>query len=516
MRAVLPLAASSLTFPDYAVLLGALLVVLGIGARFGRRQKDTEDFFLAGRHIPWWAALLSFMATEISALTIVGVPATAYKENWLYLQYFIGSSAAKLGIAFLFIPAFYRLRVTTIYQLLGHRFGPATQVTAALFFFVTRLLGSGVRLMAAAVAVAILLDWRLDLTIAVFTLVSIAYIAAGGVSAIVWSNVLQAALFLAAGVAALLFVTSQAGGPAKVWELASSAGRLQVINGGAWPWEPGFLRQALTGDNILWVAILNGFVGSLAAFGTDHDLMQRLLAVETRGASQRTLALSPLPTLLVVLVHLALGAALFAFYALHPDLHVARADHVFPEFARDVMPAGLRGLVLTAILLASLDSPLGALAASFVTDIYRPRLAPGRSEQHYLLVSRLSVLAFGLALALLAWGFSFFERILWLAFQIAGVTFGSLLGVFLLALLSERRLADRGNALAMVAMAGTNLALLVLIRTQVIALHWSWLVILGTAGTVLLALLFDRVLAQPPGPGSPAGPPSTQPSSASS
>ena len=501
--------ASPLTWPDYVVLLLGLGLVLGIGAYFTARQKDTSDFFLAGRRIPWWAACLSFLATEISALTIVGVPAAAFRENWEYAQFFIGSSAAKLGIAFLFIPAFYALRVTTIYELLGHRFGRATQVTASLFFFLTRLLGSGVRLYAAALAVTILLGWSLPTTLVLFTLVSIAYIAAGGVSAIVWTNVLQALAFIAAGVGALLFVVSSVdGGAAAVWRIAGEAGKLRVIHPSPAPWEPGFLGQALAGANIWWVAILNGFVGSLAAFGTDHDLMQRLIAVETRQESQRTVALSILPTLLVLLLYLSLGSALYAFYAGHPGLAVGNTDHVLPLFARDWMPGGLRGLVLTAILLASLDSPLGALAASFVTDIYRPHLAPGRDEAHYLRVSRVAVLAFGLVLALLAWVCSYFEGILWVAFKITGVTFGSLLGVFLLALLTRRPLVDRANVLAMVLMALVNAVLLVLAEKKLIALGWSWLVILGTLGTVGLALGLDALLRRRPGarPGVPAPP----------
>ncbi len=161
-------------------------------AAFTRRQRDTADFFLARRHIPWWAACLSFLATEISAVTIISVPATAYAENWQYVQFFVGSSLAKLVVAFLFIPAFYRYDCTTIYEFLRHRFGAASQVTGSLFFFVTRLLGSGVRLMVAALAVSILMGWPFGATLALFTGVSILYIALGGVSAVVWTNVLQA------------------------------------------------------------------------------------------------------------------------------------------------------------------------------------------------------------------------------------------------------------------------------------------------------------------------------------
>ena len=181
-----------LTWPDYAVLAVALGALVLIGAALTRQQRDTADFFLARRRIPWWAACLSFLATEISAVTIISVPATAYSENWEYAQFFVGQSLAKFFVAFLFIPAFYRYDCTTIYEFLHHRFGQASQTTGAVFFFVTRLLGSGVRLMAAALAVSILVGWPLLATLALFTAVSIAYIALGGVKAVIWTNVFQA------------------------------------------------------------------------------------------------------------------------------------------------------------------------------------------------------------------------------------------------------------------------------------------------------------------------------------
>jgi Na+/proline symporter len=231
----------------------------------------------------------------------------------------------------------------------------------------------------------------------------------------------------------------------------------------------------------------------MAAFGTDHDLMQRLLTVETRRESQRTLALTPLGTFAVLVIYLGLGAGLYTFYAQHPGLPVSRPDEILPHFVQQVMPAVLRGVMLTAIVLASIDSPLGSLSASFVTDIYRPLLARGRSERHYLEVSRGSVVVFGLVLAAIAYGFSFFDKILWLAFKIAGVTFGSLLGVFLLGLLARRPTADRANVVAMILMALVNLVLLTLSETKVLPVAWSWLVIFGTAGTMALAVTFTAL-----------------------
>src|SRR6266498_5542771 len=198
-----------LTWPDYTILIVSLLGLIAIGWVFSREQSGTSDFFLARRRIPWWAACLSFLATEISAVTIISVPATAYSENWEYGQFFIGSSLAKFAVALLFIPAFYRYDCTTIYEFLEHRFGRSSQVTGSIFFFITRLLGSGVRLMAASVAVAVLVGWPLPATIALFTAVSIVYIALGGVKAVVWTNVFQAGTFLVGGFLTLLYLARQ-------------------------------------------------------------------------------------------------------------------------------------------------------------------------------------------------------------------------------------------------------------------------------------------------------------------
>ncbi len=485
-----------LTWPDYAVVVACLLALLAIGGAFTRQQRGTTDFFLARRRIPWWAACLSFLATEISAVTIIAVPATAYAENWEYAQFFIGSSLAKFVVALLFIPAFYRYNCVTIYEFLGHRFGTASQVTASIFFFISRLLGSGVRLMAACVAVAVLMGWPVWPTVVLFSLVSIVYIALGGVKAVVWTNVFQATMFLVGGGLTVAFLASQIdGGLVAMFRTAAEAGRLNVINWGPAPGDADFWRRVLSDPSIVWLAVLNGIVGSTAAFGTDHDLMQRLLTVETRRQSQRTLAVTPLGTLVTLAIYLSIGAGLFTYYAQHPAAGLPRHDEILPFFIRTAMPEVLRGVMLAAIVLASIDSPLGSLSASFVTDIYRPLLVRGRSEAHYLRVSRAAVVAFGVVLALLAWGFSFFSGFLWLAFKIAGVTFGSLLGVFLLGLVT-RAGADRANAFAMVIMAVVNLGLLVLSETGRIGLGWSWLVILGTAGTMvlspLLAPLLDR------------------------
>jgi SSS family solute:Na+ symporter len=476
---------TSLTAADFTVLLGTLTLMFLVGWWGGRGSKNTNDFFLGGRRIPWWAAMLSFVATEISAMTIIGVPATTFRENWGYLQFFIGSAGARILIAFLFIPAFYKYNSTTIYEYLRQRFGPRSQYTATGFFFATRLLASGVRLMAASVAVSVLLGWHVAPTIALFTIVSVAYIAYGGIESVVWTNVLQALTFLGVGALTIAFLIHRIeGGLPAALSVASAAGKLDVFNWGPNVAEPGFLAKFFGNPNIIWIAILNGFVGSTAAFGTDHEMTQKLLTVETRRDSQKTILLSIAGSLLTLTVFVGVGTLLFVFYKQNPGLALpAKLDTIYPHFAATVMPRFLRGAVLTAIVMASIDSPLASLTAVFVNDLYRPLAAgAGATQEHLMKVSRVCVAVFAVALGGIAYFFSFFDKMLWLAFKIGGVTYGSMLGVFLLGLATKRK-GDKAVVLAMGVMAAVNAALLLLSENGVIPLGWSWLVIIGTAGT---------------------------------
>jgi Na+/proline symporter len=169
----------------------------------------------------------------------------------------------------------------------------------------------------------------------------------------------------------------------------------------------------------------------------------------------------------------------------------AKLDEIFPHFIGQTMPPWMRGLMLAAIVLASIDSPLGSLTSSFVTDIYRPVLVKGGTERHYLFISRVCVLIFGIILALIAYFFSHFEKFLWLAFKIGGVTYGSLLGVFLLGLLTKRR-CNRVNVAAMTLSALGMLALLILSEKQIIPLGWTWLLLLGTFLTFSTGWIFGK------------------------
>jgi SSS family solute:Na+ symporter len=479
--------AGALGWTDILVISLAVVPLFIISYVIGREENNTGDFFLGGRKVPSIVACLSFVATEVSALTIVGVPATAYSENWQYLQFFIGSAAARITVAFLFIPVFYKYQCTSIYEYLKYRFGARTQYTGSIFFFITRLTASGVRLYATCMAVAYIMDWNLAQAILFFTIISIIFITFGGIKAVVWAGAYQATIFFVAGAVLLGYLLLHIqGGLSSAWQIAENAGRLSVFN----------FNLNLNDATTFWAGTANAFFIGLAVFGTDQEMMQRLLTVETRKKSQNTIIATILGALPVLCLYLAIGTLLFVFYRQNPNVAGPQeAKVVLSHFITNTLPTGLKGLMLSAIILASIDSPLSSLSCSFVTDIYRPLIHKSGTESHYLFVSRSAVFGFGIILALIAFACSPVRNILWFAFEIFSITGGATLGVFLLGVLTKCK-SNRANVFAMIISTLAMVVLSLLSKYEVINLAWSWLIVIGTAVTFILSYLlkpfFDK------------------------
>lgn len=469
---------------DLIVVGLAILILFIISYIFGREEKDTNDFFLGGRKVPLIIACLSFVATEVSALTVIGVPATAFSENWEYLQFFVGSAAARILVAFLFIPVFYKYNCTSIYEFLRHRFGPETQYAGSIFFFITRLIASGVRLYAACLGIGIIMGWSLAQTILAFTVISIIFIAFGGIKAVVWAGAYQAIVIFLAGSALLIYLLLHIqGGLSTAWQTASQAGRLSVFN----------FKFDLNSPTSFWAGSINAFFVGLAVFGTDQEMMQRLLTVRTRKKSQKTIIMTILTALPLLCIYLGIGTLLYVFYQQNPDIiQPGRAKEVLSHFVKNSLPAGLRGLMLSAIILASIDSPLSSLASSFVTDIYRPLIKKAAAEKHYLFVSRIAVAAFGVILAIIAFACEPVQNVLWFAFEIFSLTGGATLGIFLLGVLTKRK-TTFGNVIAMVVSTLSMTILLLMSYKGYVKLAWSWLIVVGTILTLILSYLFSYV-----------------------
>ena len=481
---------------DLCVLGGYFLAILAVGIWFGRGERTTHDFFLGGRRQPWIVVGLSIVATEVSALTFIGVPADAFHGDWSYLQMYAGAFLGRMLIIWLLLPAFYGGSVTTVYEYLGQRFGPGTRTTASLMFFASRILGSGIRLLAASIAIAVVFQWPLTWVIIGCAAVAVAYTTFGGIKAIIWTDALQAIVFLGGGVAVVIFFAlSTDGGLSALVSHASESGKLHTVT---WSLDPNNTRS-------FWVLTIHATILNMAALGTDQDLTQRMLTCPDLRRGQRSLLLNAFMGLPIVCLFLLIGTLIWSYFETHAGLVlpaevVGSRNQIFPHFIAHVLPSGygIKGLLVAGIFAAamsSLGSALGAMSSTAVTDFYRPLkrlLQRGKvtlanesgSDQRELLIARGLTLFFGVVLAAVAIAFKNHDDLLWEAFKWVGLIFGGMLGVFLLGVTTRNRGHDVANVAAML----TSVLGLVLIKhyqeaTSVVYIAWPWWVVIGTGWT---------------------------------
>lgn len=447
-----------LTTLDYLVLAGYLIGVAVLGIRMSGRQGSASDYFLGGRDLPWWAVCFSVVATETSTLTVIGIPAVAYGGSLVFFQLTFGYILGRVLVAWLFLPRYLSGSMDTAYEFLGNRYGLGVRSLASGTFLITRLLADGVRLFATAIPVRVMLlsaglDVGYPAIILVIAVVTTLYTLIGGLRAVVWVDVVQMLLYLGGAVGALVILGGDL--PAGWAERASDAGKLVWLDGGSG------LLSWLTSPYVLPTAVLGGAVFSMASHGTDHLIVQRLLACRTLADSRKALIGSGIMVMLQFAAFLAVGLLLWAHYggASLADLGLSRGDEVFPKFIIEGMPPGVSGLLLAGIIAAAmstLSSSLNALASSTVFDILaylrglKGPVAP-RSDAAELKTSRLATLAWGLIFVVFANLFRDQQNpVVELGLAIASFTYGGLLGVFLLGMVnSASRSFDAGLALVM-------------------------------------------------------------------
>ncbi len=483
------------------IIAAYLSTILLLGWWKGREERTTRDFIGGGHNIPWWAVLLSIVATEISALTFLNVPGVAFTGNLTYLQFGLGTIAGRFVVAFLFLTAYYRLRYLTVYSYLHDRFGPRTRYAATGMFLFTRILGASLRLSLAALGVSIIFGLPYLLTLVLFSLLAIAYTFWGGIKAIVWTDFAQASVFIGGGLLLAVWLGGEVGW-LKIWDNAGEAGKTLLIN--LTPSEPGAAAW-LNESNLLPLAFLNGFLMIIASLGTDQDLTQRTLTCRNVQAARRSVIWSGFVGIPVAGLFLCIGLGLWVYAQQTPewilpltDTGEVDANRVFPEFIRQSAPPLLRGLLIAGVFAAamsSVDSAMGALSSSVVVDLYKPLIRPDADEKHYVMASRMGVLAFGVMILLLAYSFRHATTFLWLAFEIASIPAGALLGVFLLGL-TTRRGSDQGNLLALGLGVLITATLALLRRTDWLGLDWTWLIVIGMTSSFLIGFSF-RPTARP-------------------
>lgn len=477
---------------DLAIVIAYLAGVTTLGAYFRRRQQTIHDYFLGGGRTPWWAISLSVVATETSTLTIIGTPALAYNGDLAFLQLVFGYILARFIISFLFLPQYFSGQLYTVYQYIERRFGLLTRRLAAGLFLVTRALADGVRIWAIAIVVQLVLPRVVRLytgealpvaeltAVVVVMALTLAYTFLGGMKAVIWTDVVQFAIYVGGGLLALGSLLQQIpGGWATV--TADAAQKFALFDF-SFAWEKDFT---------FWAGILGGTFLTLASHGTDQLMVQRLLAARNLRDSQRALVASGFIVFAQFLLFLVIGVLLSVFYAhAAPAEAVDNADKVFPAYVVAHLPTGLSGLLVAGVLAAAMSTSSGtlnSLAASTVVDFYRPRHGSTENPADLLRRSRWVTVVWGgvlTGLALLArdWG-----PVLTAGLTIASITYGALLGLFLLG-----RLVPRATPSA--AALGMLVGLATMLGVKFFSsLAWTWYVLVGTVVTFLVGVLMSRL-----------------------
>ena len=414
------------------------------------------------------------VTAETSILTIISTPGIAYRSNLAFLQLIFGYLVGRVVVSFALIPRYFAGEIFTAYQLIERRFGRRLKVCTAGLFLVTRALSDGVRVFAMAIVIGLVFKSGVFGSVLIVVAVALFYTFEGGLTAVIWTDVFQLFIYLTGSALALaLALHAIPGGWPEVTRLAHAEGNKLAIFNFHFNWHEPYL---------FWSGLVGGAFLNTATHGTDQLIVQFLLAARNRRQSQAALLTSGVLILLQFTLFLLVGTVLFAFYYHFPPARpFARSDQVFPAFVLTQLPRGLAGLLIAAIIapgMASLSASFNSLATTSVMDFYKPFVRPNADDKHYLAVSRGMALGWGGVLVAIALVVQHLQSsVMELALKVASVPYGSMLGIFLLGVLTKRA-NGRG------ALTGAIVALVVMVFVVAYTpLAWTWYVALGTVVT---------------------------------
>jgi len=474
---------------DLAIVFGYLAGVVAAGAFFARRQKTTAQYFLGGRNVPWWAISASIVATETSTITFISVPGLIYTKggDFGFLQLVFGYLLGRVVISVLLIPSYFRRELLTVYELLQTRFGGAVKALAAGLFVTMRTVADGVRLLLTAFVLAAVyaafsggagVDAAVVASILILGVVMILFTFFGGMEAVIWIEVVQLGIYLAGAIAAAMVLLAKIpGGWDAARALGEAHGKFRLFH---FEWD-------LTRPFTFWSGLIGGCFLTMSTHGTDQYLVQRYLCTDRPRRAKAALLSSGAIVLAQFIGFLLIGVLLFAFYRPFEHGWALTGDRVFPDFITRHLPSGISGLVVAAIFAAAMSSSLNSIAATAVTDLYRP-LVPRRDDRHYLTVSRWLTLLAGVAQIVVALAIRHMTRsALDAALSVASILNGPVLGVFLLGAFSRRA----GTPAAFAGMATGLVAVLAVWRLTPVA--WPWYTLVGSLTTLGVGALLGEV-----------------------
>jgi SSS family transporter len=512
-------------FWDAVIIVAYFVVIIALGLYMGRREESMEDFALGGRKIPWWAVLASIIAAETSAVTFLGIPAEGYRlQNALYVQLMIGTILARIIIAFLFIKPFYHYRVYTVYEFLEKRFGPKSRIAGSVIFLVTRVLASGVRVYMGAVVLVV--AWKFltgasptlaqyIIAISILSVITCIYTMMGGIKAVIWTDLIQASVMFGGALISLAVIVHLIpGGWEGIKTGTNDFANFKIfstgLNGERTLYDA---AVSILGKEYTIFAALIGYVFLvMATHGTDQDMVQRLLTATDYKRSRLSLILSGVADVPIALAFVTIGIFLYAYFQIAPDANLPPAhNEIFAYFIINKMPAGLRGLIMAGVFataMGSLSAALNALATSFVKDFYSPYFKKNAGEKHYVFAARIFTFVFAVLMVIVASlaAYSVVHNpgltIIPIALGILGYTYGSLLGMFLIGMLTRTRGSDTGNLIAMFC---GFITVLILSGTANTVLGWfgvpplpipqiafTWYIMFGGIVTFLIGIFFRK------------------------
>lgn len=521
-----------MTFIDWfivALFLGALIV---IGYLFSRKNKNIEDYFVGGRAMPGWIVAIAATGTAISAGTFVGSPELGFNTNLTYLLNLLGAIVGGVVVAAVLLPKLYNAKTITVYGFIGDRFGETAKTSTSVMFLLGQLFTSGSRLFIAAIAISVIAFGNIQFqfmvtSIIILGVISTFYTMMGGIKGLLYIDTFQTLLMIFTGVVGLILVYVSLGDMsfAQIWHSLTEGGMVKnpAVAGTA----PGFaadgtLQGWVSGSKVQMFdpsldfskpyTILGGLIGvavfKIAMFTTDQEFVQRQLSCKNVRKAGQSLVVSQLLSIPTVMVFLLIGSLLYVKYINDPMADGALsqgffsdARDVFPQFIKNHIPTGLRGLMITGLLgaaLSSFNSAINSMASSFVADLYLPIKAKKgqaiKNDSDQIASSRWIVCLMGAALT----GFAILTCIMQQSSGLNLVDFATgvmcfayvgMLGVFLTAILTKR-----GNTASVIAalVVGVIIVIPLMFQKEFFGANyiaWSWWCPLGGIITTAICML---------------------------
>lgn len=420
---------------NYSVLAIYLLISVLIGLYFARKQKSTEDYFVGGGRIPWWAAGLSVFGTLLSAITFMAIPAKAFVTDWSFFFLNITAILITPVIAFIFIPFFNRLKIKTAYEYLEDRFNYTARAFGSLSFILFQLGRIGIVLLLPSLAISIVTGIPVTTSILIMGLLCIFYTTFGGIEAVIWTDVMQVVVLLGGSIVAVAWImihTETSFG--EMITYASERDKFNIAN----------MDFNFT-ESTFWVVFIGGLASAMVTQGTDQTIVQRYLTSSSVKDSQKTLYTNAVLTLPATIIFFGIGTLLFIFYSEMPSKlspAISNNDSIFPWYIVRELPIGVSGLLVAGIFsaaMSSISSSLNSVSTAYCNDFHL-HFKPKVDDRKLLRIARIATMVTGILGVLLAlWMASSNIKSLWDQFyRFLGLFTGGLGGMFLLGMLTKR------------------------------------------------------------------------------